>query len=114
MHRPRTGTVALFTGLLLLGCGVVRAEQLNFSYSVSLGTGDLTAWGSGGLSGPAGPVTLSQSVGPGGSSVTINYGSGATTMPAASPGPASAAPGGAGFFSATPPALPLGSFPPTR
>lgn len=94
----------LFVALALTPC-VARAEAVGFSYGWSIAGGDISA------SGP-GPISLSQTTAPDGSGVTVNYGSGSTTLTVASAGTAATTPGGADYFSATPATIPLGTLTP--
>lgn len=91
----------LLVSLVLAPC-VARADPVGFSYSWSITGGDVSAGG-------AGPISLSQSTAPDGSSVTVNYGGGTTTLTVATAGTASTTPGGADFSSAIPAIIPLGT-----
>jgi hypothetical protein len=104
MSLPRLYARVLFATLALSPC-VARADPVGFSYSWSIAGGDLSA------SGP-GPINLSQTTAPDGSSVTVNYGSGTTTLTVATAGTASTTPGGADYFSASPAAIPLATLTP--
>ena len=91
----------LFASLALTPC-IARADPVGFSYSWSISGGDVSASGSG-------PISLSQTTAPDGSSVTVNYGGGTTTLTVAAAGTGSTTPGGADFSSAIPAIVPLGT-----
>jgi hypothetical protein len=91
----------LFVALALPPC-VARADAVGFSYSWNIAGGDLSASGSG-------PISLSQTTAPDGSSVAVNYRGGTTTLTVATAGTGSTTPGGADFSSAIPAIIPLGT-----
>jgi hypothetical protein len=99
MNRLPTTAPAALLALLTLAVGAARADPVGFSYNVSISPGDLNAWG-------PGPISLSQSAAADGSSLTVNFGSGTSTLTAVA-GSATATPGGADFWSATPTAIPI-------
>jgi hypothetical protein len=105
MNRLRSGAVALPVLMLALAPVTARADQVGFSYSAAIDTGTVYGLSAGGL----GPITLSQSTAPDGSSYAVNFGSGSASMNAAPGGNASATPG-ADYFSATPTPITVATF----
>ena len=101
MSLLRRYACVLFVSLALAPC-VARADPVGFSYSWNIAAADLYAGG-------AGPISLSQTTSLDVTSVTVNYGSGNTTLTVAPAGTGSTTPGGADFSSANPAVIPLGT-----
>src|SRR4051812_14950580 len=99
MVRSTARVPFLFVTLLALGQGSARAEPVAFSYSWSLGGGMLYAGG-------AGPIHLSSSLSPDGTTLTTDFGSGTATARVAPGGTALAVPGGEDYWHPNTTAIP--------